>query len=72
MDLDTKPNVTEPAAPGLTGQEVPDLLDQVSQVVVGVFHFVLGGSGFVQGGLGLPLGLLCLAFGLGHLNQKES
>lgn len=67
---DKTKRVTEPATPGLTGQEVPDLLDQVSQVVVGAFHLVLGGRGFVQGGLGFPLGLLRLAFCLGNLRQK--
>lgn len=59
-------------ATGLTGEEVPDLFDEVSQVIVGALHFVLGGGGFVQSSLGFTLGLLCLALGFCHLNERQT
>lgn len=55
----------------LTGEEVSDLFDEVSQVIVGALHFVLGGRGFVQSCLGFTFRLLGLRLGICHLNERR-
>lgn len=54
----------------LTGEKVPDLFDQIPQVIVGVLNVLLGGHSFVQRCLSFDLGLLRLALDLHHLRKS--
>lgn len=55
----------------LTCEELSDLFNEVSQVVVGAFHFVLGGGGFIQSFLGFTFGVLRFGLCLRHLRETE-
>lgn len=60
------------SAASLTCQELSDLFDEVSQVVVGALHLVLGGCGFIQSCLGFTLGLLRLGLSLCYLRERQT
>lgn len=51
----------------LTHEKLPDLFDQISQLVVGALGVFPACQSFVQGCLSFALGLLCLALDLHHL-----
>lgn len=53
----------------LTGEKIPDLFDQISQVIVGALNVFLGCHSFVQRCLSFALGLFCLALDFHHLRK---
>lgn len=46
----------------LTGQKVPDLLDQISQILIALVHFFFGSIGFQQNSLSILFCLICPQF----------
>ena len=46
----------------LTGQKVPDLLDETSQILIAPVHFFFGSVGFQQDVLSILLCLICPQF----------
>lgn len=51
----------------LTGQKVPDLLDQISQILIALVHFFFGSIGFQQNSLSILFCLICPQFGFRDL-----
>lgn len=56
----------------LTSEELSDLFDEISQVIVGTLYFVLGGCCFVESCLCFPLRFLCLGFRFCHLRETQN
>lgn len=54
-----------------TCEEVSDLLDETSQLLVALVHPLFGSVGLHQHVVGVQLGLVSLLFGLRHLNTVE-
>lgn len=54
-----------------TCEEVSDLLDETSQLLVALVHPLLGPVGLHQDVVGVQLGLVSLLFGLRHLKTAE-
>lgn len=55
----------------LTGQKVPDLLDQIPQVLIALVHLFFGGVGFQQNILSILFGLICPQFCFRYLSMKN-
>lgn len=55
----------------LTCKEVPNLLNEVAEIIVGTLHLVLGVIGFLQRCLGFVLRLLSLGLGICHLKPQQ-
>lgn len=55
----------------LTGQKVPDLLDQISQVLIALVHFFFGSIGFQQNILSILFCFICSQFCFRDLCMRD-